>query len=390
MKKITTHRSSKPSLLHKLPLQEELKQLKYVIQNVPASMAVFDNHLRFITASDRFFENSPLKKESVNPRDHWYDLVPDMPSKWKKIHKRCLSGERLKCEEDTFYREDGTLEWWRWEVVPLFAGHQKVEGIILFAENITNQKNTEKNLRHMVHLLNASNATLSTFAHECAHDLCAPLRTLSNFIDLLKECLAKNPQQAYEYAQQIKQNASYMTSLIKKTLECSHGDTQNINAEWFYPSEVIKNLTTVLKDDLSHSGTEIIWTMTSPVYADKVLISQVFQNLIMNALKYTTDIRPHITIELIETDTHWVFHVKDNGPGISDDQRERIFEPYERGANDALSPSDDITASGLGIGLYKCKKIIASHGGHICVLPGTEGATFEFTIKKPEWKIKNL
>ncbi|KAB2833465.1 MAG: PAS domain S-box protein [Caedimonadaceae bacterium] len=383
MKKITTHNSSKQSLKQRSHHQDEIRQIKYVIQNVPASMAVFDNHLRFITASDRFFENSPLKKESVKPFDHWYDLIPDMPSKWKKIHQRCLKGERLKCEEDTFYREDGTLEWWRWEVVPLFTTDQKVEGIILFAENVTSQKNTEKNLKHMVQLLNASNATLSTFAHECAHDLCAPLRTLSNFIDLLKESLAKKPEKAYEYAQQIKQNAAYMTSLIKKTLDCSQSDMQRINAEWFHPNEILKNLTEVLKDDLTSSNAEISWSFPTRICADKVLICQVFQNLIMNALTYRSASRPHINIKLFETDSHWVFHVEDNGPGIEEEQRERIFEPYERGEN-------DISGSGLGIGLYKCKKIITSHGGHICVLPKSEGATFEFTIKKNDWKVKNL
>lgn len=354
------------------------KKLQTIIEALPVSLVVFDRELRFITASDRFFENSPLKKKKVKVNDHWYDLIPDMPRKWKIIHKRCLKGERLKCDEDAFYREDGSVEWWRWEVVPFLEEDKTVGGLILFAENITHQKVTEKNLRHMVQLLHDSNHNLSTFAHECAHDLFAPLRTLSNYIYLLQETLTKNITQARAYALQIKKSAAYMADLIKKTLDATDASNCGLKPSWFSLNQLIEGLTIILKEDIDKKNATLTVSSSIKIYADHLLICQVFQNLIINALHYCAHSHLQVKIDVEETEDFWVIHVSDNGPGIKEDALEHIFEAYQRGA------SSEHTA-GLGLGLYKCKKIIAAHDGTMWVQSKNQkGTTFSFSIHKPK------
>lgn len=378
MKRTTVSRIIKQGLLDDNQSFDHNGKLQKIIESLPASLVVFDKNLRFITASDRFFENSPLEKGTVKPFDHWYDLIPDMPKKWKIIHARCLKGEKFKCDEDAFHREDGTIEWWRWEVVPLLDADSSVWGLILFAENITEQKTNEKNLRQMVSRLNDSNTNLSTFAHECAHDLYAPLRTLSNYIHLLQETLVQNPKKAQEYAIHIKQNASYMTNLIKKTLDCSNALINEIKATWFSVEDALEELVLILKEDIKAKKAIITWSKFGKIYADKVLICQVFQNLIINALNYCDNVQPHIHISVHAEKNRWVVQVKDNGPGIEGYHIDQIFEAYQRGMN-------SLKTKGLGIGLHICKKIVSSHSGEMWAYskPG-QGATFFFSINMPE------
>jgi PAS domain S-box-containing protein len=380
MKRTTVSRIVKQALLNDKHDFDHRGNLQKIIEALPASMVVFDKNLRFVTASDRFFENSPLEKNAVHPFDHWYDLVPDMPKKWKIIHARCLKGEKYKCDADAFHREDGTIEWWRWEVVPLQDTDSSVWGLILYAENITEQKTKEKNLRQMISRLNVSNTSLSTFAHECAHDLCAPLRTLSNYIHLLQETLRQNPKKAEEYAMQIKQNASYMNNLIKKTLDSSSTPISELKAGWFSVDDALEELVLILKEDIKAKKAIVTWSKFGEIYADKVLICQVFQNLIINALNYCDNAQPHIHISVHTEKNRWVIQVKDNGPGIEGYHIDQIFEAYQRGMN-------SLNTQGLGIGLHICKKIVASHSGEMWAYskPG-QGATFFFSINMPQRK----
>jgi CheY-like chemotaxis protein len=108
------------------------------------------------------------------------------------------------------------------------------------------------------------------------------------------------------------------------------------------------------------------------VTANRRQLSQVLQNLMCNAIQHCqTD--PVIHIDAVEGPTHWSFRVADNGPGIDEAQREKIFEPFKRLAQ----------AQGLGLGLAICKKIVETHGGKIwCEVGAQKGATFVFTIPK--------
>ena len=100
---------------------------------------MFDREMRYLAVSRRWLEDYSLVDSEIIGRSH-YEIVPDIPERWKEAHRRGLAGETLKVDEDRFEHADGTVQWIRWEVVPWRAGDGSVGGIVLFAEDITAQK----------------------------------------------------------------------------------------------------------------------------------------------------------------------------------------------------------------------------------------------------------
>jgi len=134
--------------------------------------------------------------------------------------------------------------------------------------------------------------------------------------------------------------------------------------------EVLQNLDVVVKE----SGAEVTHDPLPTVIADRSQMSQLFQNLVSNAIKFTGSRSPRVHLSARHVSTEWIFSISDNGIGISPEHRERIFVIFQR-------LHDRMAYPGTGIGLALCKKIVERHGGRIWVEshPG-EGSTFFFTI----------
>jgi PAS domain S-box-containing protein len=120
--------------------QEEL--LESFVRNVPAGVAILDRDMRYLQVSDRWCADYSLDSSQVIGRSH-YELFLDVPEQWKEMHRRGLSGETLRCEEDRWQREDGTIKWVRWEIRPWTAPSGAIRGILIFAEDITQGKQLE-------------------------------------------------------------------------------------------------------------------------------------------------------------------------------------------------------------------------------------------------------
>ncbi|MDR3737362.1 MAG: PAS domain S-box protein, partial [Acidobacteriaceae bacterium] len=127
-------------------LRENKELLQLFIEHAPAALAMFDREMRYLVASRRWQEEYGIAEEEIIGRVH-YEVVPDIPERWKEIHRRGMAGETLRGDQDRFERADGTVQWIRWEVIPWRTGDGSVGGIILFAEDITPQKETEERLR---------------------------------------------------------------------------------------------------------------------------------------------------------------------------------------------------------------------------------------------------
>jgi PAS domain S-box-containing protein len=125
--------------------REEL--LKIFVKHVPAAVAMLDHDMRYLQVSDRWCADFSLDSSQVLGHSH-YEVFPDLPERWKEIHRRGLAGETLRAEEDRWDRESGT-NWSRWEIRPWQNLDGLPGGILIFSEDITHRKHAEEALLGM-------------------------------------------------------------------------------------------------------------------------------------------------------------------------------------------------------------------------------------------------
>ncbi|NTV45283.1 MAG: PAS domain S-box protein, partial [Chlorobiales bacterium] len=120
-------------------LQESEEKLRLFIEHAPASLAMLDHNLCYIYASSRWFSDFEIENQDIIGRSH-YEVFPEIPERWKEVHRRALAGEVLKNDEDRFVRQNGNVLWRRWEVRPWHTTSGEVGGIIILSEDITERK----------------------------------------------------------------------------------------------------------------------------------------------------------------------------------------------------------------------------------------------------------
>lgn len=236
---------------------------------------------------------------------------------------------------------------------------------------------SEAQLRDLMKKLEASNRELEQFAYVAAHDLQEPLRTLSNFCGLLRK---RNAEQlddgGKEYLRFILNAAGRALDLIEDLLRFSRIGNDELAARPVDCSAAVAAALAALDAAIIESGVDIRCASLPIVDADERQLTQVFQNLLGNAIKFRRKERPRIEISAEEQPDAWKIVVADNGIGIRPEYHARIFAVFQRLHSRELYP-------GTGIGLAICKKIIERHGGEIGVAStGEAGSRFFFTIPK--------
>jgi PAS domain S-box-containing protein len=251
-------------------------------------------------------------------------------------------------------------------------------------QDITERKKNETSIINLNDELNkraeelaASNSELEQFAYVASHDLQEPLRMVTGFLELLKSKYENNlDETARQYIQFSADGAERMKQLILDLLEYSRVNTSQEKHASTDISEIIYQVLDTYVCKIKTSNAIVKVSLMPSARVNKLQMTQLFQNLIGNALKYNRAEQPKIEIGFEEKCTHWQFFVKDNGIGIDPKFYERIFIIFQR-----LHTKNQF--SGTGIGLAICKKIVEKHEGKIWVnsTPG-QGSTFYFTIKK--------
>jgi two-component system, sensor histidine kinase and response regulator len=222
--------------------------------------------------------------------------------------------------------------------------------------------------------LERSNTELLQFARVASHDLKEPLRTVRSFIELLRDRYAeKLDDDGKEFIAFAIDGSTRMERLITDLLAYARVGAESKPTQVVDMSvavdEAIESLATLISD----RGAAVTRDDLPTVVGDPSQMSQLFQNLIGNAIKYCENApRVHVSGTLeIETAT---FSVSDNGLGIDAANLDRVFEVFKRCHSRARF-------DGTGVGLSICKKSVERHGGKIwvCSQPGT-GSTFSFTL----------
>ncbi|MDD1674044.1 MAG: ATP-binding protein [Methanomicrobiales archaeon] len=295
------------------------------------------------------------------------------------LFRRTVGGERWEGVEIPIQHVDGEVKTVLWNSATLYgADGVTVSSVIAQGQDITERKHIADALNHTVAELKRSNEDLERFAYVASHDLQEPLRNVKSFTQLLsKRYEGKLDQDADEFIGYIVDGTSRMQDLVSDLLEYSRVTTRGEPFRSTDLGEALHFVTDSLSTLIDTNGAFVSYDPLPVVMGDYVQLTQVFQNLIENAIKFHGSDPPRIHISAQDLGKEWQFSVRDNGIGIDPQYHERIFVMFQRLHHRSAF-------AGTGIGLAICKRIIERHGGRIWVEsePGT-GSTFFFTI--PSW-----
>lgn len=160
-------------------LADNEKKLRLFLEHVPACLAMFDTEMRYLAVSNRWKQDYNLGIHNIIGLSH-YEIFPEIPERWKEVHRRALSGEVIIANEDVFQRLDGSVKWLRWEVRPWTTTDGNIGGILIFSEDITEQKKIEEVQNFLART--ASKQAEKSFFEQLA-------RYLSECLDMFYVCI---------------------------------------------------------------------------------------------------------------------------------------------------------------------------------------------------------
>ena len=191
-----------------LHAREEL--LKIFVKNVPAAVVMLDRDMRYLQVSDRWCTDYLAGRTEVLGHSH-HELFPDMPERWKEVHRRALAGETLRADEDHWDAQDGP-HWARWEARPWKTAEGTVGGILIFAEDITRRKQMEETLSTLSRkLIDSQEQERARIGRELHDDINQRIAILA--IEL--EQLQNDPSDVQHRLQKLRQQAAELSKDVE-------------------------------------------------------------------------------------------------------------------------------------------------------------------------------
>jgi PAS domain S-box-containing protein len=266
---------------------------------------------------------------------------------------------------------DGRTIWLQWHRRFIGGPDGAIREVQAVGRDISSIKRREQHLEQ-------ANEDLERFAYIASHDLREPLRKIEAANSILLEDLSDRLSDTERKWLRISSDgAMRMRAMIEDLLNLSRVEQSVVKRHDYSLDQPIQEALTNLAASIDETGASITYVKAPTVPIELVLVRQLFQNLISNAIKYRGDDQPIIRVEFEERETDWLVSVADNGIGIAAEYSERIFEIFKRLHGAAVS-------SGTGMGLAICRRIVERHGGRIWLdTRHISGSRFCFTLAKP-------
>ena len=314
------------------------------------------------------------------------DIISSKPAHELKVARTVGKYE----EEGWRIRKDGSTFWANVVITAVYKNGGVLLGYSKVTRDLTERMSSERALResyeHSRKLndelsitnqeLTLANQELEQFNSIVSHDLQEPVRTLKSFLTLMEMKLGEQrPEDLKTYLGKSIQAANRMRELIQNLLQYAQVGRSNFVESRVMVDELIHRAMQNVRSAVDTSGAElVIENEVESVYGDSIQLVQLLQNLLSNALKFTDNEAPRVTIRVFRENGHAKFAVQDNGIGIAQEDTDKVFEIFKR-----LNTKKDYP--GTGIGLSICKKIVDRHGGRIWFESEKGlGTTFYFTL----------
>jgi signal transduction histidine kinase len=224
---------------------------------------------------------------------------------------------------------------------------------------------TERRLVQEREKIIEANKKLTDFAHTVSHDLKGPLQRIKSLVDLINT----DPQNQSVYLDKIKSGVTDMARFINDLLNYSESGSGKVKKTTTRLDELMNKIIEVVPGSSRYS---FDYPGSLQILTEETLLYQVLLNLVSNAVKYHHKDKGNISVRVQKEGEYYIFRVKDDGPGIPQQDRERIFQPFQRSG-------ETVNIEGLGIGLSTVKRIIEEKGGKIWLNSKIgEGSEFSF------------
>src|ERR1700751_1355758 len=195
---------------HSSLLRSREELLKTFVKNVPAAVAMLDREMRYLQVSDRWCTDYLSGREQIIGRSH-YEIFPDMPERWREVHRRGLQGEILRADEDRWEGQDGP-HWARWEVRPWKTPEGTVGGILILAEDITRRRQMEEMLSGMTRkLIEAQEQERTRIGRELHDDINQKLAMLAIELEQLQD----NPSEVRSRLQELQKQTTEISDDVQ-------------------------------------------------------------------------------------------------------------------------------------------------------------------------------
>lgn len=364
-------------------LKNSEQQIQSIFDSAPDAVIVINNESNIIKWNHKAEKLFGWNESEIIGK-HLYEYI--IPERYREKHKAGMK-HYLDTGEGPVLNRDIEIEAINKKanefsvllsISPVDIKDEKL--FIGFLRDITEKKKNELLIKQKSEELERSNKELEQFAYVASHDLQAPLRMVTSYLQLLeKRYKDKLDKDANDFINFAVDGSNRMRTLIASLLDYSRINRvkpfENINL-----NELLKEVLGDLKTDILTNKAVITIETLPDIFGDKVLIGQLFQNLISNAVKFKGERNPEILISGKKDKDEYLFYVKDNGIGIQKEYAGKLFVIFQR-----LNIQEQYP--GTGIGLAICKKIVERHGGKIWFESEFgKGTTFYFTIKEKEEK----
>jgi PAS domain S-box-containing protein len=283
----------------------------------------------------------------------------------QRRYVQVLSGRAVERLETTWVRKDGSLVDVALTASPIRDREGRVFGVSAVVRDMTARKRADAELRR-------SHAELERFADVAAHDLREPLLAVAQLARLLGRDASGREA---EIAARLTDAAAHGLRLVDGLRDLARVGRGEPAREPVDLGALAREVLVSLGPHVDEAGARVEVGPLPTVAGEGTELARVLQNLVANALKFArADGPPVVVVEAGRDDAGWVVTVRDNGPGVPEAARERIFDLFARAHAD-----DEV--EGTGLGLAVCRKVVERHGGRIWVqdAPGG-GSLFRFSL----------